>query len=106
MNPLAVGRFSPSFWLPWLPGWTGLNTQITSYVAMSIAKEWHVSMASVGTMFGIGMAGTVVGAIALGTLGDMVGLKRMLVAVTILIGGATVATGFATSWAQLVVLAF
>ena len=27
-------------------------------------------------MFGIGMAGTVVGAIALGTLGDMVGLKR------------------------------
>ena len=87
-------------------GLDGLNTQIVSYVAMSIAKEWHISMANVGTVFGIGMAGTVVGAITLGTLGDMVGLKRMLIAVTLLIGGATVATGFATSWVQLVVLRF
>ena len=87
-------------------GFDGLTNQLMTYVSMNIAKEWHISMASVGTVFGISMAGTVVGAFTLGALGDMVGLKRMLVAVTIVVGLATVATGFATSWTQFIVLLF
>jgi AAHS family 4-hydroxybenzoate transporter-like MFS transporter len=87
-------------------GLDGLNTQIVGYVAMNIAKEWHISMANVGTVFGIGMAGTVVGALTLGTMGDMVGLKRMLIIITLVIGCATLATGFATNWIQLMILRF
>lgn len=105
-EPIGRWQMFTFFIVTLVAGLDGLNTQIVGYVAMNIAKEWHISMANMGTVFGLGMAGTVLGALTLGTMGDMVGLKRMLIVITLLIGCATVATGFATNWIQLMILRF
>lgn len=84
----------------------GLDTQITSYLAPVLAKEWEISMANLGLVFGIGLAGSAVGALTLGALGDALGNKRIIVIATIAIGVATVAMGYANTVTELAALRF
>lgn len=84
----------------------GLDTQLLSYVAPNIAKEWHISMANLGSIFSIGLLGSMCGALLLGVLGDSVGVKRTLVGVTALVGLATLMTGFSQGIGQLYALRF
>ena len=55
----------------------GIDTQITSYLASSIAREWGISMAGLGLVFSMGLAGSGLGALVFGALGDWLGLKRV-----------------------------
>lgn len=84
----------------------GLDTQLLSYVAPNIAREWHISMANLGSIFSIGLLGSMCGALLLGVLGDSVGVKRTLVGVTALVGLATLMTGFSRGIGQLYALRF
>ena len=84
----------------------GLDSQALSFVARNIARDWHISMAALGSVFSIGLVGVMLGALILGLLGDIAGSKRVLIWVTILAGITTIATGFAQTAQQLMILRF
>lgn len=84
----------------------GLDLQVISFVSLDMAREWNISRASLGAVFSTGLFGMMVGALSLGTVGDMFGQRRVLVVLTALLGVLTVATGFTTSIGQLYVLRF
>jgi AAHS family 4-hydroxybenzoate transporter-like MFS transporter len=74
--------------------------------APSIIRAWAVDRASFGIVFGIGMAGTVFGGLALGFLGDRIGRKGAIITGLTLFGVFTLLIAFSTSIEQLVVLRF
>jgi AAHS family 4-hydroxybenzoate transporter-like MFS transporter len=84
----------------------GMDTQITSYIAPSIAREWGVSMANLGLVFSAGLLGSALGALGLGALGDAIGPKRVVIGATLLVGVATLALSTASSVTELAVLRF
>ena len=84
----------------------GLDSQILSFVARNIARDWHITMAALGSVFSIGLAGVAVGALVMGFLGDLIGSKRVLAWVTLLAGVATILTGLAHTPQQLMILRF
>jgi AAHS family 4-hydroxybenzoate transporter-like MFS transporter len=84
----------------------GLDSQILSFVARSIANDWGISMAALGSVFSIGLFGVMLGALIFGVLGDVVGAKRVLVCVTLLIGITTILTGLARTTQQVMLLRF
>ena len=84
----------------------GLDLQILSFVARNLARDWHISMAALGSVFSVGLFGVMIGALLLGFLGDVLGSKRVLLWVTILIGITTILTGLTHTTRELVVLRF
>ncbi|MBL8266427.1 MFS transporter [Steroidobacter sp.] len=84
----------------------GLDLQVISFVSLDMAREWNISRASLGAVFSTGLFGMMLGGLSLGTLGDVFGQRRVLIALTVLLGLLTVATGFTTSMGQLYVLRF
>jgi AAHS family 4-hydroxybenzoate transporter-like MFS transporter len=84
----------------------GLDSQILSFVARNMARDWHISMAALGSVFSIGLFGVMLGALIVGLLGDVLGPKRVLVWVTILAGITTILTGLAHTTQQVMVLRF
>lgn len=84
----------------------GLDLQVVSFVSLDMAREWNISRASLGAVFSTGLFGMMLGALSLGTVGDIFGQRRVLVVLTALLGALTVATGFTTSMGQLYALRF
>ena len=77
-----------------------------SFAAPVLIKSWALSPQSMGLVFSIGLFGLLVGSILFGRLGDRVGRKRAIVAGALVFGVLTVATGFAETYNQLLVLRF
>lgn len=77
----------------------GFDTQAIALVAPAIASSWHVSAASFGIVFGIGLLGGTAGAIGAGAAGDRFGRKPALLvcvatfAVTVLLTPLTYSVG-------------
>lgn len=84
----------------------GLDLQIITFVSLDMAHEWNISRTTIGAVISTGLFGMMLGALSLGAVGDMFGQRRVLVALTALLGASTVATGFTTSIGQLYALRF
>lgn len=56
----------------------GFDTQAIAFVAPHIASAWGVAPSAFGPVFGAGLLGSFVGALAMGPLGDRVGRKPAL----------------------------
>jgi MFS transporter, AAHS family, 4-hydroxybenzoate transporter len=89
-----------------IAGFDGLDLQVITFVSLDMAREWSISRASLGAVFSTGLFGMMLGALSLGAVGDLFGQRRVLVVLTVFLGGLTVATGFATSLGQLYALRF
>lgn len=84
----------------------GFDLQLVPMAAPAIAKDWGVSVASFGPIFGAGVAGLLLGSLVLVYIADRWGRKIcILIAVTIL-AVSTVATAWAPSFYPLFVLRF
>ena len=84
----------------------GIDTQVTSYLAPTIAKDWGVSKAAMGILFSVGLAGSALGALTLGALGDTLGPRRIVIWLTAVIGVATLAMAYVHTVGQLAALRF
>ena len=84
----------------------GLDTQMTSYLAPTIVRGWHSTMVNIGLVFSAGLAGSALGALVFGTLGDVIGPKRVIALAALVMGIATIAMAFTTSIWQLATLRF
>ena len=75
----------------------GFNAQVMGYVAPSLTKAWHIPAPALGPVISSGLVGLMLGALVLGTLGDRLGRKTIVLAATLLFGIFSLLTSFATS---------
>src|SRR2546425_8898738 len=84
----------------------GLDLQTMGLAAPTLMREWKVPAEAFATVFSAAPAGMIVGALVLGRLADQLGQKRLIVMATLLFGGCTMLTPFASTLGQLAVLRF
>jgi len=84
----------------------GFNAQIMGYVAPALVAKWHITRTALGPVISSGLFGLMIGALVLGTLGDRIGRKTILVLSTAAFGLFSLATSFAASPQQMLVLRF
>ena len=84
----------------------GFNAQIMGYVAPALVSKWHMTRGALGPVISAGLFGLMIGALVLGTLGDRVGRKSILLLSTATFGVFSLATSFATTPDQMLALRF
>jgi len=84
----------------------GFDTQAIAFVAPVIAAQWGLPVSAFGPVFGAGLAGLMVGALAFGPAADRWGRKNVILATTALFGLLTLATAWAASMPMLLMLRF
>ncbi|KHL07692.1 UNVERIFIED_CONTAM: 4-hydroxybenzoate transporter, partial [Mumia flava] len=57
----------------------GFDVQAMGYVAPAIIKDWNITKASLGPVFGAGLFGMLVGSLVFGVLGDRFGRRPVLI---------------------------
>lgn len=81
----------------------GFDAQLQAYTAPQVIKQWAISKTDYSLVFSSFQFGTMLGAIVLGSLGDIVGRRKLVVYGVLLFGLFTVLGGYATTLFQLVV---
>jgi MFS transporter, AAHS family, 4-hydroxybenzoate transporter len=84
----------------------GFDTQSIALAAPAIAEDWGVGASAFGAVFGVGLFGSLVGALLLGRLGDRFGRRRILLISVAVFTVCSLATPFAGSVAGLVAIRF
>lgn len=84
----------------------GVDIQLIGFVAPLIVAEWEIPAADFSLVFSAGLAGAMVGAMLLGTLGDRLGRRPMILASLALFAVGTLATPLVTDVTGLVALRF
>ncbi len=84
----------------------GYDIFVPGYIAPELIKAWHVSPADLGSMFGIGLLGIILGAPLFGWFGDRYGRKRAIVLGSLLYGVVSLVSLAAASLTQFTVLRF
>jgi MFS transporter, AAHS family, 4-hydroxybenzoate transporter len=84
----------------------GFDTQIIGMLAPVIAKTMNVPVARFGPIFSAGLVGMLAGALSLGLLADRYGRKTMIVLSSAVFGALSLATAYAQTYEQLLVLRF
>jgi len=84
----------------------GYDTQAISYAAPALTSLWHVSRASFGPVFSVGLVGLTLGAMIFTPIADRYGTRRVLLACTAAYAALTLATAFAPSQGVLLGLRF
>jgi putative MFS transporter len=89
----------------------GVGTFFDAFDALTIASALpvifvtlHIGFVNSGILLSSGFASAIVGAAGFGLLSEVLGRKFAYVSALFLFGGATIATGFAQSWQQLLAL--
>ncbi|MGI9259934.1 MAG: MFS transporter, partial [Gammaproteobacteria bacterium] len=75
----------------------GFDTQSIAFVAPALLHTWGVSPASFGPLFGIGLFGTLIGSVVLGSLADRYGRKPLILISTATFGVMSLACATADS---------
>ena len=71
-----------------IAGLDGFDVLVVAYTAPAIAKDWHLSPATIGTLFSAGLAGMGFGALLIAPLGDRLGRRpAILLCLCILFAG-------------------
>jgi AAHS family 4-hydroxybenzoate transporter-like MFS transporter len=84
----------------------GFNAQVMGYAAPALIKSLHVGRPAFGPVASAGLFGLMLGALLLGTLGDRLGRKTIIVASTAAFGLFSILTAFVHSVGLLVALRF
>ena len=84
----------------------GFDTQAIAFVAPQIIGAWHVAPAAFGSVFGAGLLGGLVGALALGAAGDRLGRKATMSSAVLIFAAASLSTPFAQTVGELTALRF
>ena len=84
----------------------GFDVQAMGYVAPAILKEWHVSNALFGPVFGAGLFGILVGSLLFSMLADKIGRRPVLIAVTLCFSVLTFLTARTANVEQMLVIRF
>jgi AAHS family 4-hydroxybenzoate transporter-like MFS transporter len=84
----------------------GFDTQAIAYVAPALKHAWHLGQASLGPVFGSGVAGVLVGSMLIGPLADRFGRKAMMILAVAVFGIFTLLTAEASTLGMLLVLRF
>lgn len=84
----------------------GFDTQTIGMLAPAMSADLGIVLVQFGPIFSAGLFGMLIGAMVLGPLADRYGRKTMVVSSTIVFGGLSLATAFASSYEELLVLRF
>ena len=84
----------------------GFDVQAMGYVAPALIKDWHAAKAELGPVFGAGLVGMAIGALAMGIVADKLGRRSVLVAASLILAASMAACSRADSLQQLLVLRF
>ena len=105
-NPLSGFQISVIAMCAFVAMLDGFDTQSIAFVAPSIIQEWGVDSASFGPVFSAALVGLALGAFGLGGLADHFGRKNLIIGSTIVFGSCSLATAFADSLNQIMLLRF
>lgn len=84
----------------------GYDMQLVGYAAPVIIRDWHVDKASFGIVFGVGMFGYMLGALALSNLGDRLGRRGLMISGVLFFGATTLAAAYTHTITGMAVLRF
>jgi AAHS family 4-hydroxybenzoate transporter-like MFS transporter len=98
LGPLHIIILAVCFLTAIVDGW---DNQVIGFTAAAIAPALGVPLARFGEVFSAGLVGTLVGAVAMGRLGDSIGRRRALIVCTIVFALFTAATPLAGTILQL-----
>ncbi|MCA0177294.1 MAG: MFS transporter [Proteobacteria bacterium] len=84
----------------------GFDVQAMGYVAPAIIKDWGVSKAELGPVFGAGLLGMLVGSLTLSVLADKIGRRPVLIWATVFFALCMLATTHVTTIPQLQAIRF
>jgi AAHS family 4-hydroxybenzoate transporter-like MFS transporter len=84
----------------------GFDVQALGYVAPEIVREWKISNAALGPVFGASNFGVLVGSLAFSVLADKLGRRPILIGATLFFGVMTIVAARAASVGELLGLRF
>ncbi|CAJ0701391.1 4-hydroxybenzoate transporter PcaK [Ralstonia mannitolilytica] len=84
----------------------GFDVQAMGYVAPAIIKDWNITKASLGPVFGAGLFGMLVGSLVFGVLGDRFGRRPVLIVATFFFAACMLATTQVETVNALLILRF
>ena len=84
----------------------GYDLGAMAFAAPALSRAWHLGHGALGPVFGAFVFGTMIGAFALGYLGDVIGRKRTIVIGSFVLSAFTFAASRATELDHLLILRF
>jgi AAHS family 4-hydroxybenzoate transporter-like MFS transporter len=84
----------------------GYDLGAMAFAAPALSRAWHLGHGALGPVFGAFVFGTMIGAFALGYLGDVIGRKRTIVIGSFVLSAFTLAASRATELDHLLILRF
>ena len=94
------------FWIAVTMMIEGNDNQVAGYSAPALIEFLHIDRSSFGTLFGVGLFGYLLGALAFGSAGDRFGRRRVIISGAFAFGLFTLATAYATTFTAILVLRF
>jgi len=82
----------------------GMDVLAISFAAPIIARDWTISPQELGIVFSAALAGMAIGAVGISPFSDVIGRRRIILLSLVIIGVGMLATAYAQSVAQLVIL--
>ncbi len=82
----------------------GFDLLAISFTAPEIAKTWQLAPQTLGIVFSSGLLGMMIGSLILGPAADHVGRRRMILLAVTMLGASMLATAYAASVGQLMLL--
>ena len=84
----------------------GFDNQAIAFVAPALVRDWHISRASLGPVFGAGAFGTLLGSLLIGPIGDWLGRKKLVLGALLLVTVLMTLTARARSIDELLLYRF
>jgi len=75
----------------------GMNVFLLSYLAPSIAADWHLSSTTLGLVFSAGLLGMAIGGLLIAPLGDRLGRRPLILASLLAMSIGMVLSGYTAS---------
>ena len=84
----------------------GYDVLVMSFAAASVAAEWRLDPARLGLLLSAGLVGMAVGSVALGSLADKMGRKRLVHICLVIVTIGMLASAYSETQQQLLILRF